>query len=291
MNLQIQSGEYPYLYPIGAAQEKCKEKYPGFRILLRIPRLIFPNKDTYTLCYAYFRWFDDIVDSLKLRPEESRFVIERQKRFLTQLYSQDFPEELSTEELFLAHLAKFDKTHGKNIRRDLKTLIGCLEFDADRRGRIISSKELERYVDDNVISYVNISAAILNIKSSLKEGLIDISRAGFVMDYIFDLREDMALGYINIPAEDIEKYRIELDDVKNHVLEHAKFPMEFKRLDSDALRAWVWDKMESLRETLFNNPFRELPLLARAIAESMAWRRRRKFRGMWERYTKSQRGK
>ena len=261
MNMQTQPGEYPYLYPIGAAQEKCRERYPGFRILLRIPRLIFPNKDTFTLCYAYFRWFDDIVDSLRLGPEESKFVLERQKRFLTQLYSQELPEELSTEELFLAHLVKFDKIHGKDIGGDLGALISCLEFDANRRGKIISTRELERYVGDNVISYINIASAILNLKDSLKKDLIDISRAGFVMDYIFDLREDMNLGYVNIPLEDIERYKIELGD-----------------LNSDVLRTWVRDKVENLRETLFNNPFRELPLLARAIAESMTWKRRRKFR-------------
>ena len=262
MHMQIQSGEYPYLYPIGAAQEKCRERYPGFRILLRIPRLIFPNKDTYTLCYAYFRWFDDVVDSVRLYPEESKFVIERQKKFLSQLYAQESPEELATEELFLAHLVRFDKTQRKNIRRDLGSLICCLEFDADRRGRIISTRELEQYVERNIISYINISSAILNVMDSLKQDLIDISKAGLIIDYLFDLREDMALGYINIPLEDIERYEIDL---------HA--------LDSHEMQIWMRDKMETLRGALFDTQaFRNLPHLARLLAESMAWRRRRKFR-------------
>lgn len=91
--------------------------------------------------------------------------------------------------------------------------------------------------------------------------MIDISRAGFIIDYFFDLREDIALGDVNIPLEAIEGYGIKIDD-----------------LDSDELHSWMRDKMESLRETLFSNPFRELPLLAWGIAKSMAWKRRGKFR-------------
>lgn len=57
-----------------------------------------------------------------------------------------------------------------------------------------------------------------------------ISRAGFIIDSLFDLREDMALGYINIPAEDIENYGVDM---------HA--------LESYEMQTWMRDKMETLR--------------------------------------------
>ncbi len=81
--MQTKYGKFPYAYPITTAQDKCKERYLGFKFVLKIPKPLFPNRDTFTLCYAYFRWFDDIVDSFKLHPEESQFIVSRQKRFLS----------------------------------------------------------------------------------------------------------------------------------------------------------------------------------------------------------------
>jgi len=259
--MQTRPSEFPYVYPIKTAQNKCKERYIGFRVISKIPSLFFPNKDVYTLCYAYFRWFDDIVDSLRLHPEESRFIINRQKRFLSELYSEEPPEEISTEELFLAHLVRFDRTQGKNLRQDLENLVGSMEFDADRRGKVISSQELEQYIDDNVIPYVNIASSILNVKDFPKQDLIEIARAGFVVNYLYDLREDLTLGYINISSEEIEQYEIYLENP-----------------DSREVQSWIRDKMNSLRDTLFNNPFTDLPLMAKVIAKSMTWKRRKKFR-------------
>lgn len=259
--MQIKYREFPYAYPITTAQNKCRERYLGFKFILKIPKLFFPNRDVYTLCYAYFRWFDDIVDSLRLHPKESQFIVDRQKRFLSELYSEESPEELSTEELFLAHLVRFDKFKGKNIRQDLETLVKSLEFDSTRVGKVISSLELEEYIDNNVIPYVNISSAILNIEDNNKQDLVKISRAGFVIDYIYDLREDLALGYINIPSEDLEKYKINIG-----------------KLDNEEIKFWVKDKMENLRNILFSNPFNQLPLTARMISEAMISKRRNKFK-------------
>ena len=259
--MQTKYGEFPYDYPIKTAQDKCKERYIGFRVISKIPSLFFPNKDIWTLCYAYFRWFDDIVDSLRLHPEESRFIINRQKIFLSELYSEEPPEELSTEELFLAHLVRFDRTQEKNLRQDLETLIGSMEFDAKRRGKVISSQELEQYINDNVIPYVNITSSILNVKFYPKQDLIEIARAGFVVNYLYDLREDLSLGYINIPLEEIEQYEIYLENP-----------------DSREVQSWIRDKMEDLRATIFSNPFNQLPMMARLISEAMITKRRRKFR-------------
>ena len=149
----------------------------------------------------------------------------------------------------------------KNLRQDLETLIGSMEFDANRRGKVISSQELEQYINDNVIPYVNISSSILNVKYYPKQDLIEIAKAGFVVNYLYDLREDLSLGYLNIPLEEIEQYGIDLENP-----------------ESREVQSWIRDKMDRLRDTLFNNSFTDLPLMAKIIARSMTWKRRRKFR-------------
>src|SRR3989344_6945856 len=99
---------FPYEYPISMAEQKCKERYGGFKVLSKTPTIMFPHKNQYMMCYAYFRWFDDIVDSRKQSHQDINYIIDRQKRFLEELYSQGIPEEIATEELFLAHIIMFD---------------------------------------------------------------------------------------------------------------------------------------------------------------------------------------
>jgi len=143
---EITSGSFPYFYPIHTAKQKCEERYLAFRFTNKIPKIIFPNKDVYTMCYAYFRWLDDIVDSIKLDSETIGFKIKRQMKFLDELYNQkEIPEELSTEELFLAHLVCFDICKKKNMRGDLEQILKALKFDLKRKGKVCSEKEIGGY--------------------------------------------------------------------------------------------------------------------------------------------------
>jgi len=261
--MEAQYGVFPYEYPIKTAENKCKERYPVFKIISRIPALIFPNKELYTLCYAYFGWFDDIVDSIKQPLTDINFTLQRQKRFLSKLYSDETPEELSTEELFLAHLVNFDKRNRNIIRKDLESLISALEFDDDRRHQLISASEMNRYIENNTVPYINISLAILNAYQVPREGLEElyaIARAGFIIDYVSDMRKDIPIGFINIPQEYIERYWIDL----NH-------------LDTPQVQAWVKSIVDPLRDVLSEKgSFAYLPWLAKVFAEVMVWKRREK---------------
>ncbi|NIM47528.1 MAG: squalene/phytoene synthase family protein [Candidatus Aenigmarchaeota archaeon] len=223
-------GVFPYVYPIRTAEMKCKERYIGFRFVGKIPKILFPNKDIFTVCYAYFRWLDDIVDSVRLDPEVVRFKIKREHQFLELLYGEkETPEELSTEELFLAHLVRFDIQHAKNMQEDIERLLSALEFDAKRHGHICSKEEINRYIENNAIPYINIALKIFDVFDLPKENLYELGRCGFIIDYINDLKTDIELGYINIPKEELVAYRINLGD-----------------FNSAALRQWVQDKLDYL---------------------------------------------
>ena len=254
-------GNFPYNYSIETARIKCKERYLGFKVINKIPKLLFPSKEAYTLCYAYFRWFDDIIDSRKLKGNDINFIVERQKRFLSQLYKEEIPEELSTEELFLAHLVSFDKRYNKNIRKDLETLVDTLEFDSNRRNKLLSNEELNSYIDNNVRPYVNISLAIFNQSHVQKEGIYLTAKAGFVIDYIYSLRDDINLGYVNISKEDIRNYNINLSD-----------------LNSIEIRNWIKDKLNLVKKQLCDPQFSSLSLLPKIISNIMLMKRKNKLK-------------
>jgi len=249
---------FPFKYPIKTARSKCEERYIGFKFLSKIPSLIFPSKDTYTLCYAYFRWFDDITDSHDFSKEEIMFTVQRQKRFLSQLYSQEISEELSTEELFLAHLVAYDKRSKNSFKNDLEILISTLEFDANRKYKILSSNEIDKYIDDNTKSYVNISLAIFNQDCINREEFYKIARASFIIDLIYDLKKDFEIGYINIPREDINSYNIDLND-----------------LNSPEIKNWVKDKTFSqIKIVEDKKSISSLSLIPKLIANSMLLKRK-----------------
>jgi phytoene/squalene synthetase len=262
--METKHGVFPYQYPINTAKEICKERYEAFRVLSRVPSLFFQNRDAYTLCYAYFRWFDNIVDSLKHSTQDIKHIVDRQKRFLSQLYSEKLPEELSTEELFLAHLVTFDKKFSKGMRADLETLIGTFEFDVKRRYKKINASALNDYISDNIVPYVNISLSIFDLDNYPKDAIYSVARAGFVIDYLTDLKKDIYLGYINIPVEEINSYGIEID-----------------HLNSPPVKLWMKAKLGPLREIFENQKSVDFqPFLAKIAARYMIWKREIKLQNL-----------
>jgi phytoene/squalene synthetase len=244
---------FPYKYPISTAKDICKERYKGFKFISKIPKFIFPKKDIYTMCYAYFRWFDNIVDSSKQSKNDINYLIKKQKQFLSQLYSDNSPEETFTEELFLAHLVLYDKKYNKGIKKDIENLIDTFEFDTNRKNKLINSSSLDEYIEKNTKPYVNITHAIFNVKNIQKEKFYSIAKSGFIIDYLSDLKEDLEFGYINIPVEDIKSYNINI-----------------KKLNDSNFNKWIKDKLLSLEDTFQDEKIYEsLPFLTKTIIKSI----------------------
>lgn len=257
-------GDFPYVYPLLTASAKCRERYLGFKFIALIPAIIFPAKDIFTMCYGYFRWLDDIVDSLRLKPEISEFQIKRQLDWLDNLYGHEIrPEDIATEELFLSHLVWFDRQRAGNMYEDLKRLLLTLEFDRRRKGKICSKVEIEEYADNMSVSYTNIALKIFGQFNGSKEKLYQLARDGFIIDYLDDLREDIQLGFINIPGEEIEIYGIDLQD-----------------LDSKNVNAWLSDKIIQAEQSFahFSEGTKNIRGWAKVIALAMLWKRSYKLR-------------
>ena len=95
--------------------------------------------------YAYFRWADDMID-ISLSSASARIsFIERQRALIDDLYNNGSPTYLWLEEKIIADLIHNDRGENSGLRSFINKMFAIIEFDAHRKGRIISNSELKWY--------------------------------------------------------------------------------------------------------------------------------------------------
>src|SRR5690349_13053032 len=95
--------------------------------------------------YAYFRWVDDKLDSEALLPDERNTFLARQKYVLEACYRGEAVLDANPEEQMLIELIRHDEDRNSGLQSYLKNMMQVMEFDAGRRGRLISHHELNEY--------------------------------------------------------------------------------------------------------------------------------------------------
>jgi phytoene/squalene synthetase len=111
-------------------------------------------------------------------------------------------------------------------------MMGIIDFDAHRRGGLISGDELAWYSQTLGASVVDAIQFFIGHKHSYPEAneryLSGI--AAHIAHMLRDMRQDIADGFVNIPREYIDQHKLKLDDY-----------------DHPALRAWVRRRVEQAR--------------------------------------------
>ena len=174
--------------------------------------------------YAYFRWADDRID-LELASDEDRIrFLRRQMDLMERCYRRERPAGLRAEEEMLADLIAHDRGTADRLQSFIRNFFWVLEFDARRRGRVVSAQELEsysihlakavmdgfQYFIGNAHSFPHSPDRILAVLGAHRTHMLR------------DLREDFALGYINLPLEALPGGTLPADG-----------------LDEEALRDWA----------------------------------------------------
>lgn len=201
--------------------------------------------DEFFLAYAYFRWTDDVIDVTSTSAEERSGFVERQKELIDILYEGKEPDGLTQEEEMLADLIHNDRFDDSGLKSFIYNMFAIIEFDAYRKGRLISEEEIDWYTE--------------RLGRSVTEGLLYFvgngypypdtperylaAKAAHITHLLRDMIEDMADGFVNIPREYLEKHGINPSDVA-----------------SEPYRAWVRDRVELARE-LFETGKRYLDTL------------------------------
>jgi len=183
--------------------------------------------------YAYFRWADDIIDVSSQSHDERISFIRRQRELIGRLYKNERPVDLALEEKIVADLISHDKKYNSGLQSFIRHLLAILEFDAYRKGRLISQQELTWYsnclgqaVTDGLQYFIShghpypatgnryLAAIGAHITHMLRDMVLDISD-----------------GFINIPREYLEAHGITPKD-----------------MDSPPFRTWVRSRVEQARQ-------------------------------------------
>jgi phytoene/squalene synthetase len=183
--------------------------------------------------YAYFRWADDIVDVETTSHTERISFIKRQRALIDGLYRSRRPADLAPEEEIVADLIANDRGQDGWLKSFIHNMLAIVEFDAFRKGRLISQGELDWYTDrlgqsvtDGIQYFIGNGTPYPVTQHRCKGAM-----AAHVAHLLRDMLPDTADGFINIPREYLEAHRIGPEDI-----------------NSDAFRAWVRDRVELARE-------------------------------------------
>ena len=190
--------------------------------------------------YAYFRWVDDTLDAdgdfAQSAVEAQRIAfLERQKSLLEKCYRGESPRAATLEESMLIELVRHDHEKNSGLQSYLRNMMQVMDFDAKRRGRLISQAELNDYTLW-LASAVTEAMHYFIGHGSYAPRPHDETRylavtGAHITHMLRDTFDDVQAGYYNIPREALEANHIGLQDVQ-----------------SDTYRAWVKSRVLLARE-------------------------------------------
>jgi phytoene/squalene synthetase len=165
--------------------------------------------------YAYFRWVDDRLDQPQAELSERSAFVERQRALMECLYRGQTPRDLTAEEHMLEKLVRSDQEMNSGLQAYIRNMMSVMVFDAYRRGRLITQKELNEYtrwlataVTEAMHYFIGHCCA-----SPRNETRYLAVTAAHIVHMLRDAIEDTEAGYINIPREYLESHGIAANDI------------------------------------------------------------------------------
>ncbi len=190
--------------------------------------------------YAYLRWVDDVIDLDSQTYKERIAFIRRQRGIVERLYRSERPEDLAPEEQMVADLIDHNPGANSGLHSFICNFLRVLEFDAGRKGRLVSQAELTWYssclgksVTDGIQYFIGNGHAYPDSDERYLA-----ATAAHITHMLRDMKEDLPEGFINIPREYLEACGLNYD---------ASRGISPEDLDSPALRVWVWSQVELAR--------------------------------------------
>jgi phytoene/squalene synthetase len=182
--------------------------------------------------YAYFRWVDDWLDQ-EPRPRMERLAfVKRQQALMEGCVHTDPPADLTPEECLLVDLIQRDTEKNSGLQAYIRNMMAVMAFDADRRGRLISQRELNEYTHWLAVAVTEALHYFIGHNCASPHGEIRYMAVSgaHITHMLRDALEDAKAGYYNIPSEVIAAKGIAPWDV-----------------ESDAYRDWVRARVRKAR--------------------------------------------
>lgn len=204
-------------------------KQTYYTALLMVDRALI--RDCYR-AYGYFRWADDQVDDSSMSDDERLAFIQRQRVLIEGLYRGQRPAALTKEEEIVADLIQHDSSEGSGLNSFILNFLAIIEFDAQRRGRLITQEELTWYAETLGKSVTNCIQHFIANSHPYPEhdNRYLAATAAHITHMLRDMESDIPEGYINIPLEVLEAHGIGAID-----------------LDHPRIVGWVRDRVRQAR--------------------------------------------
>lgn len=205
-----------------------KQTYYTIRFLVDRDRI-----DNAYRAYAYFRWVDDILDVDSGSRFERGAFLERQKSLLEKCYQGETLQDANAQEKMLVELIQSDHEKDSGLGAYLRNMMLLMDFDARRRGTLISQVELNEYtrwLATAVIECIHYFIGHGEFAPRDETRYLAVS-AAHITHMLRDTYDDLQAGYYNIPREVLEADHIGPQDVH-----------------SPAYRAWVKSRVSLARE-------------------------------------------
>ena len=205
-----------------------KQAYYTIRFLVDHERV----EDAYR-AYAYFRWVDDVIDTGSRSVPERVAFLERQKSLLENCYIGVSPQVSKVEETMLVQLIRHDHKNNSGLQIYLRNMMKVMEFDAGRRGRLISQTELDQYTHYLASAVTEAMHYFIghDCYSPHTESRYLAVTGAHIVHMLRDAYEDLHAGYYNVPCEVLEAAHIQPHDIQ-----------------SRAYHAWVQSRIQLARK-------------------------------------------
>lgn len=201
---------------------------------LTIRWLVDRDRVAYAFCaYAYFRWVDDYLDRPASSFAERQAFLRRQWDLITAHDEGFTPSPVNPEEGLLVALLQSEPNPESGLHLYIRHMMAVMEFDAERRGRVISQVELERYTHGLAVAVTEALHYFIghHCPPPCGEMRYRAASAAHIVHMLRDAYEDTALGYYNVPHEVIETGNITP-----------------QKINSAPYREWVRNRVEQARK-------------------------------------------
>jgi phytoene/squalene synthetase len=178
--------------------------------------------------YGYFRWVDDILDASSGPDSGRKIFLKRQKSLLQRCCQGQTVKDASTQERMLVDLVQHDTENNSGLQLYLRNMMQVMDFDTERRGALISERELSDYTRWLAIAVMEAIHHFIGHDAFAPQDetrYLAVS-AAHITHMLRDTFDDMQLGYYNVPREILDKNHLGPQDVQ-----------------SAAYRSWVRDRV------------------------------------------------
>ncbi len=208
-----------------------KQTYYTFRFLVARQHV----QDAYR-AYAYFRWVDDRLDCNSGTQQEKLAFLDRQHVILETCYRRESPTAVGPEEQMLVDMIAGDHAASSGLQCYLRNMMAVMSFDVERKGRLITQKELNHYTRLLSTAVTELLFFFIDRGDSAPRSTARYQavRGAHIAHMLRDMLEDIDLGYINVPAEVVEALQVSPDD-----------------MHSQAARQWVKERVRLAHQCFY----------------------------------------